>query len=81
MPYIVRQLRELIDSGKENPVDPGPLNYKITKVIKQYLDDNGLNYSTINDIIGVLECSKLEMYRRLAAGYEDKKIKENGDVY
>jgi len=30
---------------------------------------------------GVLENVKQEMYRRLAAPYEDKKAEENGDVY
>ena len=32
-------------------------------------------------LIGVLECAKLELYRRVAAPYEDDKIDENGDVY
>jgi len=35
----------------------------------------------INAIIGALECAKLELYRRVAAPYEDDKIAENGDVY
>jgi hypothetical protein len=31
----------------------------------------------------VLECAKLELYRRIVAAYEDEKIAdpENGDVY
>jgi len=33
------------------------------------------------DAIGALECAKLELYRRVAAPYEDTKIAENGDVY
>jgi hypothetical protein len=32
------------------------------------------------DIVGALRCCELEIYRRLAAPYEDLKIKENGDV-
>ena len=35
----------------------------------------------LNAIIGALECAKLELYRRVAAPYEDDKIIENGDVY
>ncbi len=31
--------------------------------------------------MGALEGSKLEFYRRIAAPYENKKMKENGDVY
>jgi len=28
-----------------------------------------------------LECSKMELYRRIAAPYEDDKSRLNGDVY
>jgi hypothetical protein len=31
-------------------------------------------------LIGMLECAKLELYRRSVANYEDEKILENGDV-
>ena len=40
-----------------------------------------VRYSKINALIGVLECAKLELYRRVAAPYENDKIDENGDVY
>ena len=43
--------------------------------------ENLLKYSEINSVIGVLECAKMELYRRIAAPYEDKKCEENGDVY
>jgi hypothetical protein len=32
-------------------------------------------------MIGALECCKLELYRMMAAPYEDDKIAENGGVY
>jgi len=35
----------------------------------------------INEVIGVLECAKLELYRRVAAPYEERKRIENGEVY
>lgn len=60
---------------------PGELNYVITKLIDQYLKEEGLRYANINEVIGVLECAKLELYRRIAGPYEDKKIISNGDVY
>jgi len=61
---------------------PGDLNYTITRAIDAYLGRKGINYA-LNEVIGVLECAKLELYRRIVAGYEDKKIAdpENGDVY
>ena len=60
---------------------PGELNYAITALVKDYLDDKGHSYTRYNEAIGVLECAKLELYRRLVSPYEDEKIKENGDVY
>lgn len=76
MPYIPEIQRDLLLAG-----GPGQLNYQITKKIDQYLEVFGVNYTNINEVIGVLECAKLELYRRIAAPYEDKKITENGDVY
>lgn len=79
MPYIKSGERESIKTG--TILTPGQLNYVFTQVIKSYLESNGEKYSTYNDIIGALEGAKLELYRRKIAPYEDKKIKENGDVY
>jgi broad-specificity NMP kinase len=79
MPYITRMRRNSIDYGDE-PQTAGELNYALTSVINDYLGE-GLSYAKLNEVIGVLECAKLELYRRLAAPYEDTKIQENGDVY
>jgi hypothetical protein len=79
MPYIKRERRA--DVGVEGGNNCGELNYDITTTILQYLHTKGESYQTYNDIIGVLECAKLEMYRRKVVPYEDKKIAENGDVY
>jgi hypothetical protein len=65
----------------------GDLNYTITSLIHLVYRENEdgsqgrvLTYSDYNEIIGILECAKLELYRRYAAPYEDTKILENGDV-
>ena len=81
MPYIDQAIRALFDNGFDNPESPGELNYIITTILTQYLNTKGLNYSTINDIVGALEGAKLEFYRRVAVPYEDTKIEQNGDVY
>jgi hypothetical protein len=90
MPYIKQELRESIDQALEaikdkiyedNSFSVGDLNYAITSIIDTYLECRGLNYGNINSVIGVTECLKLELYRRVAANYEDQKAKENGDVY
>lgn len=77
MPYIRKEVRE---EAATNPYNPGELNYCLTRQIDLYLGDRP-NYRLINEVIGVLECAKMELYRRIAAPYEDKKIIENGDVY
>ena len=79
MPYIEPGDRESVLA--DGALTPGELNYVITKMCDEYIDRHGMSYTRINDVIGVLECAKLEIYRRLAAPYEDKKIRENGDVY
>jgi len=82
MPYIKTEARDrLSEFGWPQPKTAGELNYCITRLAVDYLDGHDMNYYTINEIIGVLECAKQEFYRRMAAPYEDVKIAENGDVY
>jgi hypothetical protein len=82
MPYIKPALREWLKTQPPgHAVDSGQLNYQITQVCLKYLRDKTLNYNTINEIVGALECCKHELYRRVAAGYEDIKCECNGDVY
>ena len=80
MPYIKKEDRiKLNKSNISN--NSGELNFQITMLINSYLKRKGVSYTNLNEAIGVLECAKLEIYRRLAAKYEDRKISENGDVY
>lgn len=81
MPYIKEVDRRLLDAEWETSTTAGQLNYSFTKLIKRYLIRKGESYQTYNDILGALEGAKLELYRRKIVVYEDKKIKENGDVY
>ncbi|KKN22756.1 hypothetical protein LCGC14_0911920 [marine sediment metagenome] len=80
MPYIPPRDRAMLDNGLRKPVTPGELNYRITQFILDYAGDDP-TYSVYNEVVGVLECVKLELYRREIASYEDKKKEENGDVY
>ena len=87
MPYIKTEkrakydkpLHELLDILKSLPPEEvdGELNYVVTKILKGVYP---LKYYHLNKAIGVLECIKLEFYRRVAAPYEDIKVKESGDV-
>lgn len=90
MPYIPEKERvslehQLMELSIRLSAEPdgfaGRLNYALSSLFKRIIEDRGLSYQVLNDIIGVLEASKLELYRRVAAPYEDLKIEENGDVY
>ena len=83
MPYIRPGLRTLLDPNKANdlPRVSGELNFVITREVSEWIKRRGLDYGTINAAIGVLECVKLELYRRIAAPYENIQCEQNGDVY
>jgi hypothetical protein len=63
---------------------PGVLNYCVTALIKStyrlVTNKSVLSYADHNSAIGMLECAKMEFYRRDTSPYEDEKIRENGDV-
>ena len=81
MPYIKQERRAAILAGAK-PQDAGELNFAITILVDNYLKDKGgIRYAHLNEVVGALDCAKLELYRRLAAPYEDRKIAESGDVY
>lgn len=90
MPYIKQSLRGPLDEFidplckkilyAELSDAPGIMNYIISRIASVEIRQNP-RYITINEAIGVLECAKLELYRRLAADYEDQKCKQNGDVF
>jgi len=82
MPYIEADARPSLDDRLRTPATVGELNYVVTRLVLEFIrNQGGMSYTTANAAIGVLECAKLELYRRLAAPYEDRKIAENGDVY
>lgn len=87
MPYVNKNSRafldyiinDLIGAFNQHGISrDGSLNYVISSVINNLYDTN---YTDLNAAIGVLECAKMELYRRVVAPYEDTKIIENGDVY
>jgi len=85
MPYINPKNRGLFDVEIEKLqsfIDtPGELNYVITKLCHIHFGYiGGLNYASINEVIGVLECVKAELYRVVAGPYEEKKRIANGPV-
>jgi len=81
MPYVKPADRERLDTGAA-PTSAGELNYVISRLVDRYLAQNGpARYGDFNEVMGVLECVKLGLYRRVVAPYEDGKKAEHGDVY
>jgi hypothetical protein len=89
MPYIVQEKRKILDPAIQNLVESfrelnddrnfaGNLNYVITRLFSSLHPSP--NYQRFNDVIGALECCKLELYRKKTAPYEDIKESENGPV-
>ncbi len=93
MPYIEKGLREdidefieqlvtrcVIDQDIRNNMD-GVANYIITRIVMSLFKPfNGWNYKSLSNIIKTLECSKLEIYRRMVGPYEKTPINKNGDL-
>lgn len=82
MPYIESRRIDIDDAMIDLKAEIntyGKANYAITKLLLDSFEPT--SYNDFNALIGVLECAKLEFYRRAVATYEDQKIKENGDVY
>lgn len=88
MPYIKQEERAPLNEAlkpimawiADYGLTEGQLNYVITRLCLAVKKKEGLSYKVLNAIIGVLECAKLEFYRRLAVPYENTKLALNGDV-
>jgi hypothetical protein len=81
MPYVTGEARVRLDQGGR-PQTAGELNYAISRLVDDYLiRKGGLRYEHLNEVAGALECAKLELYRRVVAPYEDRKLAEAGDIY
>jgi len=88
MPYIAQQVRTRLHMPIDNILAclleldeqdrDGAINYIITKILIYSFKDKYIKYERA---IGLLESVKLEFYRRAVTEYENRKIKDNGDVY
>lgn len=84
MPYIKSEEREkyqdLVEKLSDLIESDGELNYVITLLMHKQIYKRGLKYQNLNNLIGALECAKLELYRKVIGGYEDQKILINGPI-
>ncbi len=87
MPYIRKQARTRYDRQIDaltrlllkDKAPAGEINYVFSRILKGLFEANR-SYTEANKLVGVLECVKLEIYRRSIVPYEDEKILENGDI-
>lgn len=82
MPYIKQEDRANLDKIVEQMHEVGiaangDLNYLLYAYCKRHINPSYNNYK---NFIGELNQCATEIERRILAPYEDKKIKENGDV-
>jgi hypothetical protein len=84
MPYINQFDRPRYDSAIDELIklidSPGELNYVISRIAKGMISKKGGRYINHNEVIGAIECAKIELYRRLTGPYEDRAIVKNGDI-
>lgn len=80
MPYIQNAVRASLEDGRK-ATKPGELNYQMSQLVRFYIAMNGLSYTTLNAVAGVLSCLSMEVYRRITAKYEDTAMSESGDVF
>jgi len=96
MPYIrcarrwkfqteIDELKEVLKQESNSTNIDGDLNFIITSLFEVAPEVCGereghWRYRIINRLVGVLECCKLEFYRRIGALKEDDAINRNGDL-
>jgi hypothetical protein len=88
MPYIAREERAKVDDTLAELIQSlsfvapddkaGMCNYIVTRLLSAAFAQR---YNAMNSAVGVLECAKMEFYRRMAAPYEDVKMGVNGDAF
>jgi hypothetical protein len=87
MPYILQYIRAAVEIEIQDmglswiPGNAGELNFVVSTFVANYIRETGLKYAHLNEMVGALECAKLELQRVVIGPYEDLKIAENGGVY
>lgn len=87
MPYIDETSKNKFNTNLtfedilKNVSSSGELNYLFTVISHNYINNKGLRYQHINDVIGALKSCSDEFNRRVTSKYEEKCIEKNGDVF
>lgn len=78
-----------IDPGDQADLEPHPLreamtaselSFQLTSLVDAYTAGN-VNDPSIADVLGALDGTAREFYRRVATPYAEEKIRVNGDIF
>lgn len=79
MPYITDHEKQRLES--QNPESPGQLTYVLQQTLQRYIKTRGLSYATLAECLGALAGTEHDLVRRVVTPYEERKQRENGDVW
>lgn len=84
MPYIPNADRVKLDpflTGAGRNIDTkGELTYALTRLVLDYVDNQGKSYDAYSDVLGCLTATTHEVYRTEVAKYESAKQVLSGPV-
>ena len=66
-------------NNKAKYYSEGDVNYIISSIVWNLFRKRP-SYGNGNCLVGVMECAKLEFYRKLLSEYEDGKEEQNGSI-
>ena len=81
MPAIDKRERRRLEDPAQPVLNVGNLTYVFTREIRRYWVNSSRGYWNIAEILGALLCTILYFWDHIGRPYEEKKTKENGDVY
>jgi len=82
MPYIPKTKRAMLEPRPEAAARvAGELSFQVARLCVQYVKTCGRSYITFAEVLGALESTKAEFFRRVVAPYENGKRRQAGDVF
>lgn len=84
MPYTAPEARAHMDLQLPDGIvfdGVGDLTYAITRLLNNYLAQNGVRYQHIAEISGALHQAGRDFDERIVEPYEHKKVLENGEAW
>ena len=86
MPYITKKRLDALLGNSTSDFNykmtsKGELNFMITQLLIEYINDRKLSYTTISEASAAARDAANELDRRILSKYEDTMLQKHGDVY